>query len=371
MPLYQVNSGRLTALPSTTFVAEGVMERKDLQQLLLADIAAIGDDLMVISEEFGDWEDSKRRIDLLCLDKKANLVVVEIKRTEDGGHMELQAIRYAAMVANMTLDRVIAACARRIKGDDAKEHATQEVLEFLEADSVDEIELTGDVRIILVSGDFSSELTTAVIWLNKRNIDITCIRFQPYKLGGTMLIDVSQIIPLPEAADYEVKVREQEQEVRKVRTVRQDIFRKFWSQLIERSKLKTTLLTNRSTSSDHWLSAGIGRSGFSLNLTLTEDRTRVECYIRDAKKPDSWNTEAFEALKANKETIEKSFGHSLNWDEVPGRKGCRISYDMDGGWRLPTETWSEHQEGMISALIKFEAALHQPIQQLSIQSPNQ
>lgn len=44
-----------------------------------------------------------------------------------------------------------------------------------------------------------------------------------------MLIDVSQIIPLPEAADYEVKVREQEQEVRKVRTVRQEIFRKFWS----------------------------------------------------------------------------------------------------------------------------------------------
>ena len=40
---------------------------------------------MVIGEEFGDWEDSKRRIDLLCLDKQANLVVVEIKRTEDGG----------------------------------------------------------------------------------------------------------------------------------------------------------------------------------------------------------------------------------------------------------------------------------------------
>ena len=54
MPLYQVNSGRLTALPPTTFVVEKVMERKDLQQLLLADISALGDDLMVISEEFGD-----------------------------------------------------------------------------------------------------------------------------------------------------------------------------------------------------------------------------------------------------------------------------------------------------------------------------
>lgn len=366
MPLYQVNAGSMTALPATTFVAEKVMERKDLQQLLLADISAIGNDLMVIGEEFGDWEDSKRRIDLLCLDKKANLVVVEIKRTEDGGHMELQAIRYAAMVASMTLDRAISSYARLLKGDEAKERATKEILEFLEANAVDEIELTGDVRIILVSGDFSSELTTAVIWLNKRNIDITCIRFQPYKLGDTMLIDVSQIIPLPEAADYEVKVREQEQEVRKVRTVRQDIFRKFWSQLIERSKLKTQLLANRSTSSDHWLSAGIGRSGFGLSLSLTEDRTRVECYIRDASKPDVWNTAAFEALKAKKEQIETSFGQSLYWDELPGRKGCRISYDMDGGWKLPAESWVEHQDQMITALIKFEAALRVPIQQLNV-----
>lgn len=366
MPLYQVNAGRLTALPPSTFVAEKVMERKDLQQLLLADITALGDELMVIGEEFGDWEDSKRRIDLLCLDKQANLVVVEIKRTEDGGHMELQAIRYAAMVANMTLERAIASHARRLGGDDAKERATKEVLEFLETDSVDEIELTGEVRIILVSGNFSSELTTAVIWLNKRNIDITCIRFQPYKLGDTMLIDVAQIIPLPEAADYEVKVREQEQEVRKVRTVRQEIFRKFWLQLIERSRNSTQLLANRSTSSDHWLSAGIGRSGFGLNLSLTEDRTRVECYIRDGNKPDEWNTAAFEALKNQRETIEKSFGHDLNWDDLPGRKGCRISFDIPGGWKTPSEAWGDLQDKMIAELIRFEAALRRPIQQLAI-----
>ena len=36
-----------------------------------------------VAEEFSDWEDSHRRIDLLCLDKDADLVVVELKRTED------------------------------------------------------------------------------------------------------------------------------------------------------------------------------------------------------------------------------------------------------------------------------------------------
>jgi hypothetical protein len=30
MPIFQVNAGRLSELPATTFMAEGVMERKHL-----------------------------------------------------------------------------------------------------------------------------------------------------------------------------------------------------------------------------------------------------------------------------------------------------------------------------------------------------
>ena len=62
-------------------------------------------DVIIIAEEFSDWKDSRRRIDLLGVDKNGNLVVIELKRTEDGGHMELQALRYAAMVSAMTFDQ--------------------------------------------------------------------------------------------------------------------------------------------------------------------------------------------------------------------------------------------------------------------------
>lgn len=366
MPLYQINAGKLAALPSTSFIVEKLKERRDLQQLLRSDISVLGDDLMVVGEEFGDWEDSKRRIDLLCIDKQANLVVVEIKRTEDGGHMELQAIRYAAMVANMTLDRTISAYTRLLGGEDARERARDEILEFLGADTEVEIELSGEVRIILVSGNFSPEITTAVIWLNKRDLDITCVRLQPYRLGDAVLIDVAQIIPLPEAADYEVKAKEQLHEVRKVKTVRQEIFRKFWAQLIEKSKARTPLLANRSTSSDHWLSAGIGRSGFGLNLVLTESRSRVECYIRDGNKPDIWNTQAFEMLKAQRTQIEQAFGDALIWDDLPGRKGCRISYEIEGGWKTASDAWPLLQGQLIDDLIRFEAALAKPVKDINI-----
>jgi RecB family endonuclease NucS len=130
MPLYKITKDRLESVKETSFAEEKLFERRDLQRLLKADVTVLGDDLMVIAEEFGDWDESSRRIDLLCLDKQSRLVVVEVKRTEDGGHMELQAIRYAAMVSSMTLDQAIAAYARSMAGQDAEVNARREILEF-------------------------------------------------------------------------------------------------------------------------------------------------------------------------------------------------------------------------------------------------
>jgi len=84
MAIYKLTKESLTPLSDTQFGAEGFLERKDIQRLLRTQIQALSADLMVICEEFGSWVDSNRRIDLLCLDRDANLVVVELKRTDYG-----------------------------------------------------------------------------------------------------------------------------------------------------------------------------------------------------------------------------------------------------------------------------------------------
>jgi hypothetical protein len=182
MALFTINQDKLEAVPVTSYAQEAILERKHLQNLLKQQIAPLGADLMVICDEFSNWEDSSRRIDILCISKEANLVVVELKRTEDGGHMELQAIRYAAMVSSMTLDQAVDAHSRFLNGD--QEKAKKEILEFLDFDSIDEIELSDDVKIILAASNFSDELVTSVMWLNKGGLDITCVRLKPYKLDG-------------------------------------------------------------------------------------------------------------------------------------------------------------------------------------------
>jgi RecB family endonuclease NucS len=93
MAIFRVTDSAIEKVGETTFAQEKFLERRDLQRLVKADISILSPDLMVIKDEFGEWEDSKRRIDLLCLDKDAHLVVVELKRTEEGEYMDLQAIR--------------------------------------------------------------------------------------------------------------------------------------------------------------------------------------------------------------------------------------------------------------------------------------
>jgi RecB family endonuclease NucS len=109
MALFEITGNGLTAIPEESFWEAGIKERQDLQQWLRLNPGALGENLLIISEEFGDWEDSKRRIDLLAIDEDANLIVIELKRTEDGGHMDLQSIRYAAMISAMGFDDVVQA----------------------------------------------------------------------------------------------------------------------------------------------------------------------------------------------------------------------------------------------------------------------
>ncbi|NQT20900.1 MAG: hypothetical protein HQ592_14430, partial [Planctomycetes bacterium] len=206
MPIYEFTQDTINRIPETTFSTEDFKERDDLQRLLRDNVAVIAPDTLVIAEEFGEWEDSKRRIDLLALDRSGNLVVIELKRTGDGGHMELQAIRYAAMVSTMTFEQAVRAFGEYLRqagstGDDPQ----TKILEFLGWAEPDEDQFGQDVRIVLASAEFSKELTSSVMWLTtKYELDIRCVRLRPYSLEGRLLVDVQQIIPLPEVADYQV-----------------------------------------------------------------------------------------------------------------------------------------------------------------------
>lgn len=224
MALYKIGETGLEKVPQTTFKAQHILERENLQKLIMPNISAVAPDAMVLAEEYGGWDSSRRRIDLLCLDKEARLVVVELKRSEGGGHMDLQAVRYAAMVSTMSFSAAVQAHQDYLKALGQEGDAEAEILNFLEWDEPQD-DFANEVAIVLVSADFSSELMTAVMWLSDYDIDIRCVALRPYIHAGEVLVDVEQKFPLPEAADYQVRIREKVREERQARQQNRDLTR--------------------------------------------------------------------------------------------------------------------------------------------------
>ena len=166
MGLYELGPDSLVPLGQTTLASENVRERRDLQRLLRDQIDILDPDLLVISEEFALWEDSRRRIDLLAVDREANLVVIELKRDESGGHMDLQALRYAAMVSAMTWTKAVEAFGTYLEVRDREDDPEEILLQFFGWEEPNDEEFGQDVRIVLAAPDFGKELTTAVLWMN-------------------------------------------------------------------------------------------------------------------------------------------------------------------------------------------------------------
>lgn len=363
MPIYEIRQDSLAQVNATSFETERLSERHDIQRLLKHRIAALEEGLMVLAEEFSDWQDSSRRIDLLCLDTNANLVVVELKRTADGGHMELQALRYAAMVSAMTFEQAVDTYARfraTNGGGGQADHdaARGELLAFLNWAEPEEDAFAKDTRIILAAADFGKELTTAVMWLRDRDIDIRCVRLKPYRLeDGRVLMDIQQLIPLPEAVDFQTQIGAKRMAERKERVERHDLRYRFWEGLLSRAKDRNPVHANRSPSKDTWTSGSIGRAGFSISYGLRQRDNSVYLWIDK-------NKAAYDALLAQCETIEAAFGAPLVWKEEEGQLGRAISFTQEGGYRSDPDEWTSIQDKMIDAMLRLDKAMRSRVQAL-------
>jgi len=356
MPLFELGNDHLTTINTTTFANAKVKERQDLQRLLRKQIEIIVPDAMVLAEEFADWDDSRRSIDLLVLDRDACLVVVELKRTEDGGHMELQALRYAAMVSAMTFEQAVAAHGRFLKELGKDDDAKANILNFLNWEEPDEDKFGQDVRIVLASANFSKELTTAILWLNDRDLDIRCVRLVPYKYGDKTILDVQQVIPLPEAEAYQVRVKEKslrERDARKKQSKWAELNRRFWTGLLKKASAASPLHENVTPSTVNWV--GEKSHGANYNYATPFGDCRVELYLCRSSKDE--NKAIFDNLIDHKADVERAFGGELSWQRMDDNIASRIAAKLDGVSSNDETAWHELQDKMVEKMKRLEAAL--------------
>ena len=215
MAICKMKDEKLIPLSETSYKDSNLEEPTFLRPLLRKSIEdgsidEILPDLMILAEEFNAWNNSKRRIDLLAVDQDANLVVIEIKRSSHGDHSELQAIRYAAMIADLRFEEAVEVLHRHMvnSGEEGAtlEGASKKLTNFFGWRDPDETLFGQEVKIVIAAAGFSHELATSVMYLLREyEMDIKCLAMVPYENDGEMLIDVNIVIPRPEMAKMEIK----------------------------------------------------------------------------------------------------------------------------------------------------------------------
>ncbi len=209
--MYKVDTDakQIAKLLPKTFTELHLLERFDIQEWIAQSPEILGEDLLIIAKELE--LPSRIRIDLLAIDRKGNLVIIELKRDSSGSDVEWQAIKYASYCSNFLPEDIFSHYAKYLESD--SDEAQLKIEEFLE----EELEsLNQGQRIILVAREFHSDVASAVLWLRDFEVDIKCVRLRPYMdADNDLFITPDTIIPLPEAKDYverkELKRREQKQ----------------------------------------------------------------------------------------------------------------------------------------------------------------
>lgn len=204
-------------LKAQDFTSAGIKEEA-LREVLVKHLDQLDDKrkMFTLALEYSNWSDASRRIDILAIDEDENLVVIELKRTHDGGHAELQALRYAAMLSTHTFANVVQALYEHRKKTDKGAtftQAEQDLLDFLEKTDASEVKLGKIPRIILVAQGFSTEITTTALWLMEHmKINIACYTVSLYPYADEFALHFDLLLPLPQQADYFVKVRDKNNE---------------------------------------------------------------------------------------------------------------------------------------------------------------
>ncbi|WP_308364342.1 MULTISPECIES: hypothetical protein [unclassified Microbulbifer] len=238
--MYQIDkdANRISPLQQKRFSELGLREREHLQEWLAANPEVLGEDLLIIQKEFDGFDETRERLDLLALDKQGHLVIIENKLDDSGRDVVWQALKYASYCAGLTKSQLVAIYQQYLEKYEPGQSAQQRLSEFFDDTEFDELTLNpgSDQRIIFVAANFRREVTSTALWLMEHRIRIQCIKAAPYALGDQLFLSLDQIIPVKEAEEYMIGIRDKSEEVRSERRQQENnrvVFGRFWSQFRE------------------------------------------------------------------------------------------------------------------------------------------
>lgn len=179
---------------------------------------------------------------------------------------------------------------------------------------------------IWIVSDPRPEHVAAIAWLNEASsAAFYMVKVEAIRIGDSPAAPLFTLIVGPSEETKEVGQTKQKIAERYV------IRKRWWTELVERAAKLTKLHAHITPGEYSYLGTSSGIRGLNLNYTVTQDETRAELYIDRGKGAEKENKDIFDQLQAHRAEIEKTFGGTLNWDRLDGKRASGIGFAYPGG----------------------------------------
>jgi hypothetical protein len=206
--VFTVNGAEAVAAKPIGLAEAGLRERQHLQEWVIAHPKVLGPAVMIVAFEFGSWigqsgGTERDRLDVLALDSDGQLIVVELKRDKAPDAVEMQALKYAALVSRFTREDLDRVHARYCTATSGIETSVEDAAARLDAFAEITEETLRIPKVILMATEFPPTVTATVVFLHQQlGLDVRLMVFQAYETANDILVTVSQHYPPPGIEEF-------------------------------------------------------------------------------------------------------------------------------------------------------------------------
>jgi hypothetical protein len=367
--MFYIDKGNnsIKPLKAHSFSELGFKERQDLQEWIAKYPSCLGEDLLIIQKEFAGFSDTQERLDLLALDSKGRLVIIENKLDDSGKDVIWQAMKYASYCASLKTESICGIYQDYLIRTGQPGAASELIADFLEVADLSEVTLNRGVsqRIMLIAANFRKEVTSTVLWLMNFKLQVQCFKVTPWSMADDLFLNVEQIIPVKDTQDFVIGLADKAQDevqTSSAEAARHTIRREFWREVIPVMQTKSRLYDNISAGVSSHIGAGSGMRGVGFNFAAGGKYGRAEIYIDRGEQAE--NKYVFDQLLAQREALEAAFGGPLVWERLDHRRASRIKCETEANI-FEREDWPVMIEFMTYAMVRIEKAFRDPLQKLN------
>lgn len=172
---------------STTSLSTADIPESRLHRWFYDDPSAfLDEELLVIGHEVpietGD------RIDVLAIDREANLVVVEIKRGKMHKGIHAQGLNYVSHVAEWSYEEI----ERCFDGWSTEGTLNQRLDEFCDDE---EWSLNESQRLVILGNEVHNRTAKMATWLHREGVDLLVVTFDVFEDADRLYLNPSQLVP--------------------------------------------------------------------------------------------------------------------------------------------------------------------------------